>query len=126
MTGWILTHPDALVESDRIQLNAVLVNCPELNVLAKHVLTFAHMVSDFRGEQLPERFESARACADLPGLSRFAHQCERGLDAVVAGLCPLWNSGVVEGHVHRIKMLRRQMFGRAGFELLRERVLLSK
>ncbi|MER5935241.1 hypothetical protein [Streptomyces sp. NPDC002054] len=35
-----------------------------------------------------------------------------------------WNSGVVEGHVNRIKMLKRQMFGRAGFELLRKRVLL--
>ncbi|NIL50495.1 ISL3 family transposase [Streptomyces sp. 2BBP-J2] len=35
VTRWILTHPDALVESDRIQLKAVLVNCPELDVLAK-------------------------------------------------------------------------------------------
>ncbi|MEV8328064.1 hypothetical protein [Kitasatospora sp. NPDC056731] len=36
-----------------------------------------------------------------------------------------WNSGVVEGHVNRIKMLKRQMFGRAGFQLLRKRVLLA-
>jgi hypothetical protein len=36
-----------------------------------------------------------------------------------------WNSGVVEGHVNRIKMLKRQMFGRAGFALLRKRVLLT-
>lgn len=35
------------------------------------------------------------------------------------------NSGVVEGHVNRIKMLKRQMFGRAGFGLLRKRVLLA-
>ncbi|GGJ66338.1 hypothetical protein GCM10010121_091270 [Streptomyces brasiliensis] len=49
---------------------------------------------------------------------------ERDLDAVIAGLSQPWNSGVVEGHVNRIKMLKRQMFGRAGFELLRKRVLL--
>ena len=36
-----------------------------------------------------------------------------------------WNSGVVEGHVNRIKMLKRQTFGRAGFKLLRKRVLLA-
>jgi hypothetical protein len=36
-----------------------------------------------------------------------------------------WSSGVVEGHVNRIKMLKRQMFGRAGFNLLRKRVLLA-
>ncbi|WP_106428995.1 IS3 family transposase [Streptomyces griseoflavus] len=35
------------------------------------------------------------------------------------------NSGVVEGHVNRIKMRKRQMFGRAGFDLLRKRVLLA-
>jgi hypothetical protein len=34
-----------------------------------------------------------------------------------------WNSGVVQGHVNRIKILNRQMFGRAGFDLLRKRVL---
>ncbi|GGV42162.1 hypothetical protein [Streptomyces spectabilis] len=44
--------------------------------------------------------------------------------ADTAGLTLSWNSGVVEGHVNRIKMLKRQMFGRAGFELLRKRVLL--
>ena len=37
---------------------------------------------------------------------------------------PPWSSGVVEGHVKRIKMLKRQMFGQAGFRLLRKRVLL--
>ncbi|MFD3582559.1 hypothetical protein [Streptomyces sp. NPDC058683] len=35
-----------------------------------------------------------------------------------------WSSAVVEGHVDRIRMLRHQMFGRAGFALLRKRVLL--
>ncbi|WP_406163641.1 hypothetical protein OG298_02565 [Streptomyces sp. NBC_01005] len=44
---------------------------------------------------------------------------------VIAGLTLPWNSGVVEGHVNRIKMLKRQMFGRAGFALLRKGVLLA-
>ena len=34
-----------------------------------------------------------------------------------------WSNGQVEGHVNRLKMLKRQMYGRAGFELLKSRVL---
>jgi transposase len=44
---------------------------------------------------------------------------------VVAGLTLPYSSGVVEGTVNRIKMLKRQMFGRAKFDLLRKRVLLA-
>jgi transposase len=50
---------------------------------------------------------------------------DRDRDAVIAGLTLPWSSGVVEGHVNRIKMLKRQMYGRAGFDLLRKRVLLA-
>ena len=101
MTRWLLTHPDALPEGDRLKLKAVLANCPELDVLAKHVRTFAHMVTDLQGDQLPQWIKSARAATGLPSLSRFAQRLERDLDAVVAGLSQPWNSGVVEGHVNR-------------------------
>ncbi|MGW7044223.1 hypothetical protein ACWGDT_16245 [Streptomyces avermitilis] len=103
----------------------MLANCPELGTLAKHVRTLAHMVTDLHGDPLPEWIESARTATDLPRLSRFAQHIERDLDAVDAGLTLPWNSGVVEGHVNRSKMLKRQMFGRAGLELLRKRVLLA-
>ncbi|MFI9176311.1 hypothetical protein ACIGXB_43845 [Streptomyces lincolnensis] len=59
--------------------------------------------------------------ADGRGTERTAHLHE----SRNTGLTLPWNSGVAEGHVNRIKMLKRQMFGRAGFELLRKRVLLS-
>ncbi|WUA11886.1 transposase [Nocardia sp. NBC_01377] len=49
----------------------------------------------------------------------------RNQDAVTAGLTMHWSSGTVEGHVNRIKMLKRQMFGRAKLDLLRKRILLS-
>ena len=62
---------------------------------------------------------------DLPNLHPLAAGIDRGRNAVIAGLTLPWSSGVVEGHVNRIKRLRRQMFGRAGFALLRKRVLLS-
>ncbi|MGO4460563.1 transposase [Streptomyces sp. M-16] len=125
VTRWILTRPEALTERDRIQLKDVLANCPELDALAGHVRSFAHMLTQLQGHQLPAWIEAATT-ADLPSLRRFARHLERDLDAVAAGLSQPWNFGVVEGHVNRIKMLKRQMFGRAGFELLRKRVLLYR
>ncbi|MFE3146081.1 MULTISPECIES: transposase [unclassified Streptomyces] len=74
---------------------------------------------------MPTWIEAATSTTDLPSCRHFAQHLERGLDAVIADLTLPWNSGVVEGHVNRIKMLKRQMFGRAGFALLRKRVLLS-
>ncbi|WUF66823.1 transposase [Streptomyces decoyicus] len=121
----MLTHPDALPEGDRLQLKAVLANCPELTALAEHVRSFGHMVAHLQGDQLPTWIEAATSTTELPSLRSFAQHLERDLDAVTAGLTLPWNSGVVEGHVNRIKMLKRQMFGRAGFELLRKRVLLA-
>ncbi|GAA1535805.1 hypothetical protein GCM10009730_51230 [Streptomyces albidochromogenes] len=60
-----------------------------------------------------------------PSLHTFGAGIDRDRDAVIAGLTLPWSSGAVEGHVNRIKMLKRQVFGRAGFELHRKRVLLS-
>ena len=61
----------------------------------------------------------------MPGLHALAAGIDRDRAAVTAGLTLPWNSGVVEGHVNRIKMLKRQLFGRAGSALLRKRVLLA-
>ncbi|MFI1709160.1 transposase [Streptomyces griseoruber] len=69
-------------------------------------------------QRLPEWLDAVRN-DNLPGLHTLAAGIDRDRDAVIAGLALPWNSGVVEGHVNRTKMLKRQMFGRAGFLLLR-------
>jgi transposase len=61
----------------------------------------------------------------LPGLRSFATGLQRDLDAVTNGLTTRWSSGPIEGRVNHIKMAERQMFGRVGLPLLRERVLLT-
>ena len=60
---------------------------------------------------------------DQPPLRSFVRGLRRDLDAVTAGLTLPWSSGIVEGHVNRLRMLKRQMFGRAKPDLLRKRVL---
>ena len=47
----------------------------------------------------------------------------RDLGAVEQAITSRWSNGPVEGHINRLKMIKRQMYGRAGFELLKARVL---
>ena len=64
--------------------------------------------------------------AALPSpLAGFARHLLRDQDAVAAALQLPWSNGMVEGQVHRLKLIKRQMYGRASFDLLRLRVLQS-
>ncbi len=56
-------------------------------------------------------------------LRRFVSGLTRDRDAVEAALHLPWSNGPVEGQVHRLKLIKRQMYGRASFDLLRLRVL---
>jgi transposase len=78
-----------------------------------------------QGERLHQWI--ARVEADqLPELHSSTAGLKRDLDAVVNGLTLPYSSGAVEGAVNRIKMLKRQMYGRASLDLLRKRVLLVR
>jgi len=56
-------------------------------------------------------------------LQRFAAGLVADHAAVQAGLTLTWSNGQVEGQVNRLKLLKRQMYGRANFDLLRQRIL---
>jgi transposase len=125
VTCWLTRHPDSLTEDDKPQLKATLDRCPELQAASDQVRTFAAMLTQLTGQDLPQWIADAKA-AGLPGISSFAKGLEQDLDAVTHGLTMPWSSGPVEGRVnHIIKMIKRQMFGRAGLPLLRKRVLLT-
>ena len=61
---------------------------------------------------------------DQSGLRSLAAGIRNDMQAVTNGLTLHWNSGRVEGTVNKIKMIKRQMYGRASFGLLRKRVIL--
>ncbi len=82
------------------------------------------MLTERLGKQL-NSWLSGVSADDLPHLHRFARGLDADHAAVLNGLTLPHSSGAVEGHVNRIKMLKRQMYGRAGFDLLRKRILLS-
>jgi transposase len=54
---------------------------------------------------------------------RFAQTVQRDLDAVTNALTERWSNGQTEGHINRLKTLKRATYGRAGAELLRPRML---
>lgn len=58
-----------------------------------------------------------------PELRRFVEDNRRDESAVSAAMTETWSNGPVEGHVNRLKTIKRQMYGRAGFILLRARVV---
>jgi len=68
---------------------------------------------------------NAAEASDLPALHAFVRGLRRDLAAVVAGLSMPYSNGPIEGANTKIKLLKRQMYGRAGFALLRRRILLS-
>ena len=66
--------------------------------------------------------ELAKRC-QFGALVRFAYGLQKDIDAVNAAVETSWSTGQVEGQINRLKMIKRQMYGRAGFDLLRARVL---
>lgn len=59
----------------------------------------------------------------MPELKAFAAKLRKDLDAVVAGLSLPYSQGQMEGPINRLKLIKRAMYGRAKFDLLRQRVL---
>ncbi|MEV6175359.1 ISL3 family transposase [Streptomyces sp. NPDC051954] len=121
--GWITRHPDTLTEDEIQQLKAVLEGCPELEQTHDLVRDFTRMLTQRTGGDLPHWIDSARA-AQLPGMTGFATGLTADLEAVTAGLTVHSSSGGTEGAVTRVKKIKRQLYGRAGFELLRKLILL--
>ncbi|MGI5418575.1 ISL3 family transposase [Actinomadura luteofluorescens] len=123
-TAWFLSNPAHLDPGDQNRLDTLCGASPQLAVLRDRVREFAEMVVHRQGQRL-ETWMSTVAGDDLPELHSFVTGLRRDQDAVTAGFTLPYSSGPVEGHVNRIKMIKRQMYGRANPDLLRKRVLLA-
>jgi transposase len=95
---------------------------PRLGPISKLNQQFVNMVRERRADALEDWLEGCRQ-SGLVDLETFAQGIERDYAAVVAGLSLPWSNGIVEGHVNRLKLIKRTMYGRASFELLRQKVL---
>jgi transposase len=107
------SRPDNLTDCDTGNLQAILARRRELAATAELVRSFAAMLTGLHGDRLDDWITTAQQTS-RPGITGFA-----------AGLSRPHRSGPIEGNVNRVKMIKRQMYGRAGFDLLRKRVLLA-
>jgi transposase len=88
------------------------------------VREFAGLLTGRRGQDL-DAWMTAVDADDLPALHAFVHGLRTDLPAVVAGLTLPHSNGPIEGANTKVKLLKRQMYGRAGVALLRQRILLA-
>jgi transposase len=122
--SWILTPPGDLAGDDRAALARITSRCEELKATRDLVREFADMLCHRHGERL-EAWAAQAEASPVSELRGFSNGLRRDWAAVTAGLTVPYSSGAVEGHVNRIKMIKRQMYGRAKPDLLRKRVLLA-
>ncbi|MGN9763017.1 ISL3 family transposase [Streptomyces sp. SD31] len=113
-----------LCPSETGQLEAARNACPETSAACDLAREFTDMVRHRRGQLLrywiPQAEPSGPAAIGI-----FAASVRQDLQAFTAGLTLPYSSGIVEGHVNRIRTIKRQMYGRASFTLLTARILLQ-
>jgi transposase len=108
--------------AEQARLDAIRALSDELAAALDLADGFADLIRKRSRETLGEWLARGEASSD-PDLRRFAEGIRRDESAVNAAITTRWSNGPVEGHVNRLKTIKRQMYGRAGFVLLRARVL---
>jgi len=122
-TSWfLLRDPDTLSPAEQATLAAIHAAAPELAAIQPLAQQFQRLVKERDAAGFGEWRERALSSA-LPELHRFITGLDRDEAAVKAALELPWSNGPVEGQVTRLKVIKRQMYGRAHFDLLRARVL---
>ena len=95
---------------------------PQLKIAQQLALDFYRILKTKNKQQISRWFSNVSKSGPVE-LQRVAAGMEADAAAIYEAITSRWSNGVVEGHVNRLKMLKRQMYGRAGFELLRRRVM---
>jgi transposase len=123
-TWLVLRRPDMPDDHERAPLLQLKVQQAEVAAAMALAQDFAQLVR----ERQPDHLDSwlARAAeSPLVPLQRFAKGLSDDDDVVKAGLTWPWSNGPVEGHINRLKTLKRQMFGCSGLDLLQRRLLIA-
>jgi len=119
-TAWLLVaDPERTTATEQRFVDALIARSPELAVLISLAREFNSMVR----RQQPDRLDGWLDAVKGSALAGFAGGLMRDLAAVRAALSLPWSTGPVEGQISRLKTIKRAMCGRAGFELLRQRIL---
>lgn len=120
---WLfLRDPNKLEATRQEQLEALREASFQVNQAYQLVQGFLQMLRQRTGDQLEAWLDEVTK-SQIPELIQFAEELKADQSAVTAGLTLPWSNGMVEGNVNRLKLIKRSMYGRAQFNLLRQRVL---
>ena len=119
---WITLPQDRRLDWQNAYLERLYQADPVIARTAELMVGFATMLRKRQGERLDEWLAQVEE-QDEASLRSFAQALCKDYEAVKAGLTLEWSNGQVEGQVHRLKLLKRQAYGRASFQMLRKRVL---
>jgi len=118
--AWLLTAPSERLKPPELRyVEAVCAASSELAAVHSLAMEFRQMLDTHDPNALMPWLDSAE-CSELRSL---ATGLRRDKDAVLAAILFRWSNGQVEGQVNRLKLIKRTMYGKAGFQLLRRRVL---
>jgi len=121
--SWLfVVSPTRLTEEQRLQLAQLCQSDDQLQHVYQLAQQFVSLLKERRPAVLPSWLKQAEQC-HLIELSSFALGLRRDYAAVQAACSFPWSNGQVEGQITRLKLLKRQMYGRAKFDILRLRVL---
>jgi transposase len=118
----LLSQPETLSDEKNAALKRMLAVSPMIPRVYNFAQAFIQIVRERHSKSL-EPWLTAVTEYKIPELSGFARSLNQDKDAVLAALSLPWSNGQVEGQVNRLKLIKRQMYGRAKFDLLRLRVL---
>jgi len=121
-SSWMLLQPERLKDEEQKMVELLCQLSPEIKQAQELALGFVGIIRGRRVDELREWLVKAGS-SGLPEFRRLARGVTVDLSAVKGALLYEWSQGQVEGQVHRLKMIKRQMYGRAKLDLLRARVL---
>ena len=119
---WVFIHPPDKLDEEQLRLCHTLRQIPEVERAFTLTQRFFSLVRQRQSALLQPWIDDCRT-SELPELTRFADGLQREFPIIYAAVELPYSNGVTEGHVNRLKFLKRQMYGRANFDLLRRRVL---
>jgi len=122
VTSWLQRPPPALPEEQAQFVSHLCEVSTEVKVVRELVLAFRQLIKERAIAAFPTWLETAEQCPVVE-LRHFAIGLRQEYRAVAAALEYPWSNGPVEGQINRLKTIKRQMYGRANFDLLRARVL---
>lgn len=121
-TWLFVCQPEKLDQIQQEELMRILQASPSAETAYSLAQGFMQMIREHTGQPL-ESWLNAVEESHLPELKSFARGIQHDKAAVLAGLTLSWSQGPLEGHVNRLKLIKRSMYGRAKLPLLRARVL---